>query len=283
MALAQERSAARAARDYPAADELKTRIETAGWRVVDAGTTFELRPARPADVVEDARTVYGAVDSVPSRLDEPASRMATLVVIAQGEHSPDLVLQACSVHASAETQVLVVAGQETPIEGPAHEIIWTVEPFGAGDALQAALRRAVGTVVVVIDPGRVPTRDVVGPLTEALADPAVAIAASEGLISTDLHRYQPATSGDATTVASGCYAFRREDAIARGPIDDRLRLGSSVATWLGLILRDRGPDSEPRRAAVIELPFETTGATRKQEKLRCGVLTLGSTTSRQPS
>ena len=81
MALADERAAARVKRDYRTADELKARIEAAGWKVVDIGVGSDLEQARPADVTDGVRTLYGAVDSIPSRLDEAATAPATVVVV----------------------------------------------------------------------------------------------------------------------------------------------------------------------------------------------------------
>ena len=48
-ALAAERVAARAERDFARADELRARIEAAGWKVVDDGPRYTLSPARPPD------------------------------------------------------------------------------------------------------------------------------------------------------------------------------------------------------------------------------------------
>ena len=47
VALAEERAAARAARDWQTADALRGRIEEAGWRVTDHGLDFTLAAARP--------------------------------------------------------------------------------------------------------------------------------------------------------------------------------------------------------------------------------------------
>ncbi len=109
---------------------------------------------------------------------------------------------------------------------------------------------------MVIDPGVVLRADPIPALAEALADAAVAIAGREGLLSADMQRYHPAGLGDVTTLRSGCYAFRRADAVERGPIDGRLHLPGSVAAWWGLRLRDEGPARPPRRAVALELPVE---------------------------
>ena len=268
LRLAQERATARSGRDWPTADELKTRIEAAGWRVVDDGVDFRLTPARPPDLVVDGQTLYGAVESVPSRLDEPASAAATVVLLAGSDAGAvDATLDALAEHPSDDTEVLVVADRDAPISGPTAEVIRGVERFSPGDALQAALHRSRGALIVVLEPGRIPTADIVLPLRDALADPSVAVVGSDGRYSVDLRRFRPADSGDVTALGSGCYAFRRADVPVHGPIDGRLRLASSVATWWSLVLRDSGPDGVPRRAVAMELPLETVadGATSEAD------------------
>ncbi len=258
VALAEERASARAAGDWGTADELKGRIEAAGWRVVDEGVAFDLSPARAADVVEDGQTFYGAVESVPSRLQEPASCAATVIVTGSSTTlSPDAAISALEASLPPGTQVLVVADRDTDVAAGHHEIVRSAAPFGPGDALQAGLRRAVGEIIVVLDPARLPDGDIVSPLVSVLADDTVAIVGTDGLLSDDLRRYRPAEPGDATALRSGCYAFRRADASARRPMDARLRLPESVATWFSLELRDAGPDSTPRRAVALDLPLRT--------------------------
>ena len=78
--LARRRASARRSRDWALADDLKARIEAAGWRVVDSGPTFRLAPAIPPDVREPGRTLFGSAAAVPSRLDAPAAGPATFVV-----------------------------------------------------------------------------------------------------------------------------------------------------------------------------------------------------------
>jgi hypothetical protein len=121
--------------------------------------------------------------------------------------------------------------------------------------VEAGLRSSSGRVVVVLDEDLVPTGEVVGPLVSALADPAVAIAGSRALDSVDLHRFTVSDANRPVTIGAGCYGLRREEALACGPVDGRLQLAESVAVWLGLSLRDRGPDQPPRVAIVVDLPL----------------------------
>src|SRR5690242_9054874 len=82
LSAAHARAAARAARNWGEADRLRAEIEAAGWKVVDRGTDFALEPAT-APTVEDGGVVrYGSSGSVPSRLDEPATGLATIVIVA---------------------------------------------------------------------------------------------------------------------------------------------------------------------------------------------------------
>ncbi|HKZ90771.1 MAG TPA: glycosyltransferase, partial [Candidatus Limnocylindrales bacterium] len=216
VALAQERAHARAARDWQAADVLRGRIEAAGWRVIDAGLDFSLAPARRTDVKEAGVTFHGTPDSVPSKLHEPATKAASVLVIAAaGDAALAATLQALGDHRAASTEVLVVvprvaatAELESVTAAIDAELVRTVEPFSPGHALTAGLRRTAGAVVVVLDPDRVASGDVVSPLVARLADPSVAIVGVAGLRSPDLRRFHPAGPGDVTALASGCYAFR---------------------------------------------------------------------------
>src|SRR5215210_8480039 len=104
MDAAHERAAARAKGDWPEADRLRDVIETAGWRIVDRGTDFALSPAAPP-TIEDAGAVrYGASAAVPSRLAEPPTTDATVVLIATD--FPEDVARAISTHRATTAQNL---------------------------------------------------------------------------------------------------------------------------------------------------------------------------------
>jgi cysteinyl-tRNA synthetase len=119
------------------------------------------------------------------------------------------------------------------------------------------IRRARAPVVVVIDPSIVPRGDVVTPLVEALADPSVAIAGPFGLRSHDLRHFDESNVGDAAAIQGYLMAFRRADAIARGPLDEAFRFYRNLDIWWSLVLRDEGAGSTPRRSAVVSgLPLE---------------------------
>jgi Glycosyl transferase family 2 len=272
--LARLRAAARAAHDWPEADRLRAEIEAAGWRVVDHGTRFELRPSAPPDVVDaSGRVRHGTSASVPSRLAEPSQASVTIILRATDDPvGLGRTLDGLRRHAPPGTQVVVVADgpdEETtgvleatdrptaePIGGAPVEVVWTADRLGPAAAANAGLRRAVGELVVLLDPGVEATGDALTPLARALADPTVAVVGPWGSLSGDFRHWEEAPPGDVDAIDLAALAFRRDDAVRRGPLDERLRTGRYVGSWWSLVLRDEGDGAVPRRAVrLADLPL----------------------------
>ena len=92
------------------------------------------------------------------------------------------------------------------------------------------------------------------PLVAALADPTVGVAGGFGIVSPDLRRFEDGGPGDVTAIEGYAIAFRRADAAARGPLDERFRFYRNLDLWWSLVLRDEGEGSEPRRAVAVPIP-----------------------------
>jgi GT2 family glycosyltransferase len=264
--------------------------------VTDSGTAYRLEPAVAPDVEVGGEIRYGRTDAVPSRLGDPATGLATVVLVA----SPDpaetrRALDALTSTAPAGTDVVLVADglSDRALEGVRAtelaaevdardgvvrvELVRTSTPLGHGAALNIGIRRARASILVVLDASITPVGDVVTPLVAALADPTVAIAGPFGLSSADLRRFEevlapaapadgppapgaaPGTTSaagdeaapvDATAIQGYLMAFRRSDAIARGPLDEGFRFYRNLDIWWSLVLRDEGEDAAPRRAVV---------------------------------
>ena len=274
LTAAHERARARAARDWDLADRLRGEIEAAGWTIVDRGTDFALSPAAPPDVDEGARVRYGASRNVPARFDEPATGLATVVLIAT-DWPADLerALAGVRAHAPAGTSVVVVADgpsddqasalesiEATSGEGaaPPIEVVWTSDRLGQGAAVNIGLRRVVAPVAILLDTSLEPAGDFVTPLVRALDDEQVAVVGGWGITSTDLRTFEDAPAGDVDAIEGYVQAFRRSDAAALGPLDERFRFYRNLDIWWSLVLRDGGEDADdPRRAVSLEgLPLE---------------------------
>jgi hypothetical protein len=289
VSLAAARADARRDRDFGRADELKARIEAAGWKVVDDGPRFTLTSARPSDRVEDARVVHGSPASVTSRLDGAGSRGATVVIAV--EDVTAAVASTAAVVATSEADVVLVAADPridrtdlldrlrsvtaiAPVElGGANdaaariEVVWTTDAFGPGATLLAGLQRVDRDYAIVLGPGVEPEGDLLAPIAGALSDPSVAVVGVDGLASSDLHRFTPA-GPDRPTVALGpaLFAFRRSDVGRLEAIDQRLGGFAGVAAWSSLALREPDGDVGQRRVAVIDLPLRDRPAPDEVER-----------------
>ena len=258
---AHARSAARAERRWEDADRLRAEIEAAGWRLIDSGVNFRLELAGLADVVADGGVRYGSSNAVPSRANEPASTRSTIVLIAtDAPDQAETVLEAALATRDEDDQIIVVIdGPEPRLDGLAGrlggrcEFVMTVTRLGAGAALNIALRRATGAIVVLLGPGVGPTGDIVGPLIQALEDSSVAVAGRRGQRTPDLRTAVTVLDGDATLINGDVLAFRRPDGLAAMPVDEVFVSRRHLDAWWSLTLRsDDGPNgSRPARRAVV--------------------------------
>ncbi len=266
LAAAHERSRARAARDWAEADRLRADIEAGGWKVADRGIDFALTPIAPPDVADGERLRYGSSASVPSRLDEPASGLATVVLIAT-DWPDDLerTLAGLVAGSPAGTSIVIVADAPSveqaealealealdPSDRPPIEVVRTSDRLGHAAAINVGLRRATGPVVVLVDASVEPTGDVVTPLVRALDDPTVGVVGGWGIVSADLRKFEDAPAGDVDAIEGYLSAFRRDDVAARGPLDEHFRFYRNLDIWWSLVLRDEGEGMPPRHAVSL--------------------------------
>jgi hypothetical protein len=268
LTAAHDRARARSVRDWAEADRLRAVIEAAGWKIVDRGTDFALTPALAPTVEETGGIVrYGSSRDVPSRLDEPSSGVATVVLVATDWPADvDRAIAGLAAHSADGVSVVVVADgasadQEQALSATQErdssttiEIVRTSERLGQAAALNAGFRRTTGPIVIVLDTSVEPTGDIVGPLVRVLEDPTVGVAGGWGVVSDDLRRFRDAPAGDVDAIEGYALAFRREDVAARGPLDERFRFYRNLDIWWSLVLRDEGEDRPPRSAVAVDLP-----------------------------
>ncbi len=258
--MAHDRARARAERDWPEADRLRAQIEAAGWTIVDRGTDFALAPASPPTIEAGGVVRYGATAEVPSRADEPATGLATVILVAT-DWPADLnrALSGLQAHGPDGLQIVVVADgasaeQDAGLDALEAEVVRTSERLGQAASINIGIRRASGPTIVVLDTSVEPTGDVVTPLVAALEDPTVAVAGGWGLVSDDLRKFREAPAGDVDAVEGYAMVFGRDVAIARGPLDERFRFYRNLDIWWSLVLRDEGEERPPRRAVAVDLP-----------------------------
>jgi hypothetical protein len=271
--LVRERIEARTRRDWQRADDLKAQIEAAGWRVIDRGNRTSVSPAAPASIDVDGEIRYGSAAAVPSLLDSPATTSWTVVMLVSEEPARvSRLLSSLRTHAPAGTQVVVIANDPSisqaealaagapdraEIGGAVPEILRTSTRLGYAAALNIGLRRCAGELVLMADTTAWPTGDAFTPMVAALADPEVAsvggfglIAAEEGPLRPNALRRMAAADGSNATALEGAWvAFRRDDYIDLGPLDEHFVTPSWLDVWWSLRLR---AGAEPEGSEYVE-------------------------------
>lgn len=248
-ALAEERAARRAARDFAAADELRDRIAALGWRVVDEPGGYRLERVPPPG---EARRLSRR--EVPSALGEPAAFDATLQWVVEGW--PEDVLRGVVSferhHQGRRIQHVVVdvAGTDPATWPPGLEV-WNLEPgTGWGAARNAGLRRSRGRIVVVVDGSVEAGGDVLGPLERILADPSVGVCGPFGVVTEDLRSFRESEGPEVDAIEGYLVAFRRQ-LLGKGlAFDERFRFYRSADLDLSFRVKDLG-----LRAVVVPVPI----------------------------
>ncbi|MDQ6874807.1 MAG: hypothetical protein M3042_07070 [Actinomycetota bacterium] len=244
-ALAQRRSAARAGRDFAAADELRAQIAASGWLVADAPGGFTLTP-------KPAYEVASSVRELPNRSAEPDGRRASVAVIVPG-WPDDLREFAAAALAHLPDDVVLLAldlGNQDGAGDALHELalahpgrieeLHVVQPVGWAEAVTALGRADAAAVHVVADLSTIFTGDSVSPLLRALDDPSVVGAGWRGVrVNDDWRSFTDAPAGDVEALLGYLFAVRRQALLAVPPHPKARFYRNADMEW-SYALRDAG-------------------------------------------
>jgi cysteinyl-tRNA synthetase len=249
--LAEERAAARAARDFGAADAIRERISSAGWTVVDEPDGgFRLEP-----VVEDLEVRRARPQDVVSLLDAEPDVDVTVQWVCEGwPEDIERALAAFRANEGGRSVQYVVAdvtGRAPSAWGGDVDVVWLEEGTGWAAARNAGLRRTRGRTVIVTDGSVEPTGDVFGPLESALEDPGVGICGPFGIVTRDLRQFDEARGGDVDAIEGYLIALRRDMLIAAGLFDEKFRWYRTADIEYSFRVKDLA-----RRATVVDVPVK---------------------------
>jgi GT2 family glycosyltransferase len=252
QALVEERSAARAARDFARADALRDRIAELGFRVVDGPGGPTLEPLQPA--AAPARLRPGDVESV---LDEPPSADVTVHLLVEGW--PEDATRALAGYRAHEAGLAVhyvvvdLTDTDPSAYGDGVELLALERGSGWGAARNAGLRRSRGRIVVIADGSIEPTGDALRPLARALENPAVGVCGPFGISTEDLREFHESDGvgpdREVDAIEGYLMALRRDVARDAGLFDERFRWYRTADIELCFRVRDAG-----LRATVVDVP-----------------------------
>jgi len=237
--------AARAARDYAAADRLRDQISALGWIVHDTPTGYELTPRPPYPVLP-------SVAALPDRSGDSDTHPVSFAVLVEGW--PDDVRR-CIGSVLKHTAAPVLALDLGNVDGAGdalHELAatapdrvaeWHVEqPAGWADARTALLKADTAGIQVWLDPSIELTGDVTPPLLAEFDRPETVVAGPWGVdVRADWLEFEDAPEpGECDAVLGYLLAVRRAEALAAGGPHPKARFYRNADLEFCFALRDRG-------------------------------------------
>jgi GT2 family glycosyltransferase len=245
QALLEERANARAQRDWATADALRDRLRELGWEAIDAphGST-----ARPLLASAERGAGYADDQELASLLDEPASIPASLVAVLD-DYPDDLARLADGLRRHTqpiEHELLVVANAPAhgtdglPMAAGEATVLSVRQRLGWADAANLGLRRAHGSIVVLLDTSIEPSGDFTTPLLAAFDDPQVGLAGPWGVTSGDGREFSDAPPGEVDAIEGYCLAIRRQALQQVGGFDHHFRFYRNADLDLSFAVRANG-------------------------------------------
>ena len=251
--LAAEREERRKAKDFAAADGLRDRIGDLGFTVVDSPDGPRLEPIAAAAGHGEEAPARVRPEDVPSVLEEPATFDATVHWVVEGwPEDVARALEGFRSHQGGRSVQYVVAdvtGQDPSSFGEGVEVIPLVEGTGWGAARNAGLKRSLGRLVVVVDGSIEPVGDVVGPIEETLADPAIGIVGPFGIVTSNLQDFEASDGPEVDAIEGYLMAMRREVLLEVGLFDEKFKWYRTADIEYSFRVKEAG-----LKAVVVPVP-----------------------------
>jgi GT2 family glycosyltransferase len=250
--LAEQRAAARAAKDFAESDRLRDQIADLGWTIRDGPDGWSLSPRPPYDVLR-------SVADIPDRSSEPDARRCTVGLLVDGW--PDDVrtcVNALLEHAPPDVEVILLENGSTDAGAVVHELaaservheLHVETAAGWAPARQALLANDVATVHVLMDVSTVLEGDAITPLLAELEDPSVVGAGWRGVnVADGWTEFVDAGPGEVEALLGYLFAVRRRAALAV-PLPAKARFYRNADMEWSYLLRDAGAG----RLVALELP-----------------------------
>ena len=250
--LAEQRAAARAAKDFAASDRLRDEIASLGWTVRDGSDGWSLAEKPPYDVLPSVR-------DITDRADQPDQRRCTVALLVEGW--PDDVrtcVEALLAHTPDDVVVVLLENGRTDAGAVVHELaqldrveeLHVERAAGWAEARQALIAHDVSTIHVLLDVSTVFEGDAITPLLAAFDTPDVAAAGWRGVNVTDSWtEFVDAEPGNVEALLGYLVAVRRSAALAV-PLPPKARFYRNADMEWSFLLRDAGVG----RLVAMDLP-----------------------------
>ncbi len=250
LALADQRDAARAIRDFAEADRLRDRITALGFVVTDAPGGYELAARPPFDVF--AR----AADLVAAELVLPSAPCTVALIVDGWPDDVAVCIRALLAHAPKD---LVIVGldcgdvdgagmalHELSVENPDRvidlHVAGDLAKVGWSTAVNALVDVSRSEVVAVIDMSTVLDADAITPILAEFADPTVVASGWRGVnanLTDEWRSFDDAPPGEVDAILGYLLVVRRDAALA-APAHPKARFYRNADIEWSLALRAEG-------------------------------------------
>jgi cysteinyl-tRNA synthetase len=241
--------AARAAREYAHADELRATFD--GYRVDDHAEDAALVSRADRRIERRRRRTISSAKELPDHRAAASTRSWSVALVTRG-FPEDIArcLESARRFLPADGEILVLdCGSHADVQERIEDIargdarivtMFADRDLGEGAARNGLLRVARGRNVLQLDCCVELLGDLFAPLGEALADERVGAAGPWGLRSEDLKHFDEVTSGEVDAVQGYCAATRRDTLVALGGFDERYRFYRNLDIAVSLGIRELG-------------------------------------------
>lgn len=226
VALAEERAAARAAKDWAQSDALRDRIAELGFIVADGPDGYRLAPRPPFDVVATVR-------DLPTGIGAGADCVMTVLVDGWPEDA-EACLQALISHAPSGVRILGVdlgdvdgAGRVLHAAAVAHpdrvtelHVAQTLAQAGWGATVTAVLEACASPLVGVMDMSTILDGDALTPILAEFGDAGVVASGWRGVdvdLADSWRGFVDAVPGEVDAMLGYLIVVRREAGAASPP------------------------------------------------------------------
>jgi hypothetical protein len=241
QALADQRAQARADKDYAASDALRDQIAALGWGVKDTAGGQVLTPLPPYPVLP-------SVAALPDLSEAPDSRRCTVGLLVEGwGDDVRTCVQALLAHAPEDVAIVLLdnasdAGDVVHelAQHPRVEELHVERAAGWAEAHNALVRADTASTHVIMDVSTVLEGDALGPLLDALEDPAVVGAGWRGVgVEDGWTSFADRPAGEVEALLSYLLVVRRSAALAT-PLPAKARFYRNADMEWSFLLREAG-------------------------------------------
>ena len=247
--LAEERAAARAAKDYARSDELRDAIAALGFVVTDTPDGYALAPRPRFDVLP-------TVDALGESTLAVGARCAVLLLVDGWPADVRTCVEALVTHAPADATVVALdlgdvdgAGREVHALAQEHpdrvvevHVAQSLQQAGWSRAVSALVSASAADVVAVMDLSSVFDGDALSPLLSALDDDSVVATGWRGVdvdLDDNWRSFVDAGPGDVDALLGYLLVVRRSAALAAPPHPKARFYRNADMEW-SLALREAG-------------------------------------------